>query len=105
MRAVISLNDRHGAILDGPDAAALAKTKEVAELLAEVRGTVSAARERIESLFTGGREWHVDDFLDCYVRYPIMGPLACRLVWAFTVFEGGGGLRHPGSGRHNDAHP
>ena len=45
MHAVIGLDDRHGAILDGPDAGALAKVKEVAELLEEVRGTVSAARE------------------------------------------------------------
>jgi hypothetical protein len=88
MHAVISLDDRHGAIFDGPDAAALAKTKEAAELLAEVRGTVSAARERIESLFTSGRQWHVDDFLDCYVRHPIMGSFARRTVWAFAPFEG-----------------
>jgi hypothetical protein len=88
VHAVIHLDDRHGAILDGPDAAALAKTKEAADLLAEVRGTVSAARERIELLFTTGREWHVGDFLDCYVRHPIMGSLACRLVWAFAPFEG-----------------
>jgi len=49
---------------------------------------VSTARERIESLFTSGREWHVDDFLDCYVRHPVMGPLACRMVWAFAPFQG-----------------
>lgn len=88
LHAVISLDDRHGAILDGPDAAALAKDKETAELLAEVRHTVSTARARIESLFTSGREWHQDDFLDCYVRHPVMGPLACRMVWAFAPFEG-----------------
>lgn len=86
--AVISLDDRHGAVLGGPDAAALAKVKEVAELLAEVRRTVSTARTRIESLFTGSREWHVDDFLDSYVRHPIMGPLACRMVWAFAPSKG-----------------
>ena len=96
--AVICLDDRHGAILDGPDAGALAGVKEVAELLAEVRGTVSAARERIESLFTSGREWHVDDFLACYVRHPIMGSLACRTVWAFAPFEGAAvcGIPDPG---------
>jgi hypothetical protein len=96
--AVISLDDRQGAALDGPDAAALAKVKEVAELLAEVRRTVSAARTRIESLFTGGREWHVDDFLGCYVRHPVMGPLACRTVWAFAPFEGEAvcGIPEPG---------
>ena len=88
LHAVISLDDGHGAILAGPDAAALVKDKETAQLLAEVRHTVSTARERIESLFTSGREWHVDDFLDCYVRHPVMGPLACRMVWAFAPFQG-----------------
>ena len=82
----------------GPGAAALAKDKETAELLAEVRRTVSTARTRIESLFTSGREWHVDDFLDCYVRHPIMGPFACRTVWAFAPFEGEAvcGIPEPG---------
>jgi len=98
LHAVISLDDRHGAVLDGPDAAALAKDKETAELLAEVRRTVSTARTRIESLFTSGREWHMDDFLDCYVRHPIMGPFACRTVWAFAPFEGEAvcGIPEPG---------
>jgi hypothetical protein len=96
--ALISLDDRHGAVLDGPDAAALAKVKEVADLLAEIRRTVSTARERIESLFTSGREWHVEDFLDCYVRHPVMGPFACRTVWAFAPFEGEAvcGIPEPG---------
>lgn len=98
LHAVLSLDDRHGAVLDGLDAAALAKVKEAAELLAAVRHTVSTARERIESLFTGGREWHVDDFLDCYVRHPVMGLFARRMVWAFAPFEGEAveGIPEPG---------
>jgi hypothetical protein len=98
LHGVIGLDDRQGAVLDGPDAAALAKVKEVAELLAEVRRTVSTARTSIESLFTGGREWHVEDFLDCYVRHPIMRPLACRTVWAFTPSDGEAacGIPEPG---------
>jgi len=98
LHGVIGLDDRQGAVLGGPDAAALAKVKEVAELLAEVRRTVSTARARIESLFTSGREWHVDDFLDCYVRHPVMGPFACRTVWAFAPFDGEAvcGIPEPG---------
>jgi uncharacterized protein DUF4132 len=97
-RAAISLDDRQGAALDGPDAAALAKVKEVAELLAEVRQTVSTARTRIESLFTSGREWHVSDFLDCYVRHPVMRSFACRTVWTFAPLDGEAvcGIPEPG---------
>jgi hypothetical protein len=83
----VRLDDRDGAVLAGP-AGAADPPAPVAELLAEVQATVSAARNRLDEMFAAGREWHVEDFLDCHVRHPVTGWLATRMVWMFTTRDG-----------------
>lgn len=88
LTGTIQLDDRRGAVLAGPDAERLAQVAEVAELLAEIRATVAMVRDGLDAQFASRREWHVEDFTDSYLRHPIVGSLACRLVWIFAVPEG-----------------
>jgi hypothetical protein len=92
----IRLDDRHGAVPDGPPGAAV--LLEVADTLGEIKATVSATRARLEALFADRREWHVDDFADSYVRHPLVGWLASRLVWTFTPADGQAIRGFPGPG-------
>jgi hypothetical protein len=82
----IRLDDRHGAIAQGPpDTKA---PKKIAEATAEIKSTASAVRDRLNGLFATCREWHADDFADGYVRHPLVGCLARRLAWTFTAPDG-----------------
>jgi hypothetical protein len=82
----VRLDDRQGAVLTGP--AGVPAPGEATEALSEVRATVSMSRARLDALFAGPREWHVDDFTDCYLHHPLVGWLANRLVWTFTPLSG-----------------
>jgi Domain of unknown function (DUF4132) len=82
----LNLDDRHGATVNGPSD--LPVPQEVAETLAELKATMSVVRQRLEGLFAQRREWHADDFGDCYIRHPLTGWLARRLVWSFTPESG-----------------
>jgi hypothetical protein len=87
---VVRLDDRQGAIAEGPPGVEV--LAYVADVAAEVRATVAGVRERLDGLFADRREWHHEDFADSYVRHPIVGWLARRLVWAWTV-PGGQSVR------------
>jgi hypothetical protein len=76
--AVLELGSQHGG---GEQPAAPA----AAEMLAEVRATVSAVRARLEAMFADRRDLHADDFADVWVRHPVAGWLARRLAWTFTA--------------------
>ncbi len=100
----IRLQDRDGAVAEGPSGAEI--PPQVAETLAEIKATVSRARARLEAMFSERRQWHADDFADCYLRHPLAGWLAARLAWTFTPADGGqaisgfpdrerGGIRTP----------
>lgn len=82
----IRLDDLHGAVTDGPpDTEA---PSEVAEAVAEIKATVATVRDRLEALFADRRQWYLDDFAEDYVRHPLTGWLARRLVWTFTQPDG-----------------
>jgi hypothetical protein len=89
-RWTIWLDDRDGAVIEGPPGAVPAP---VSEAVAEIRATVRAVRARLEALFAERRQWHADDFADCYLRHPLAGWLAARLVWTFTPADGGPPVR------------
>jgi len=93
----VGLDDRQGAVLTGPQAPV---PREAATLLAEVRETVAMTRARLDGFFADRREWHVDDFAECYLRHPLTGWLATRLVWTFTPESGEPVCGFPGSGAH-----
>jgi Domain of unknown function (DUF4132) len=84
---VIRLQDREGAVADGPADADI--PAQVSETLAEIKATASGVRTRLEALFAERREWHADDFADCYLRHRLTGWLATRLAWTFTPTDGG----------------
>ena len=84
---LIALDDREGAVVKGPETPEVPETVRAAA--AEIRATVELITARLDDLFGGRREWHVEDFLDCYVRHPVTGWLACRLVWTFRSADGG----------------
>jgi hypothetical protein len=88
---VIRLDDRQGAIAAGPSGADI--PRQVSETLAEIKATVSGVRARLEALFAERRQWHADDFTDCYLSHPLAGWLASRLAWTFTPAEGGQATR------------
>ncbi|HET7013445.1 MAG TPA: DUF4132 domain-containing protein [Streptosporangiaceae bacterium] len=82
----IRLDDRHGAVAQGPpDTDA---PQEVIDATAEIKATVSTVRDRLDGLLSNYREWHVTDFADGYVRHPLVGWLARRLVWTYTTPNG-----------------
>ena len=81
-RWVIRLDDRQSAIADGPPGVTV--PPQVSGALPEIRATVSAARVRLEALFAEPRQWHAEDFADCYLRHPLTGWLATRLAWTFS---------------------
>ena len=78
----VQLDDRHGAVLAGPSDTPAPGA--VTEAVTDIRATVSLTRARLEAFFADAREWHVEDFLECYVRHPLSGWLANRLAWTFT---------------------
>jgi hypothetical protein len=86
-RWTIRLDDHAGAVLDagGQRADAGEPAGPAAEMLAEVRATVTAVKARLDAMFADRRELHADDFADAYVRHPVAGWLARRLVWTFTA--------------------
>ena len=86
-RWTIRLDDRDGAVADGPPGVSV--PPQVADTQAQIKATVSVTRGRLEALFTGSRLWHADDFADCYLRHPLAGWLARRLAWTFTPADGG----------------
>jgi hypothetical protein len=88
---VIRLQDREGAVAEGPADADI--PPQVSETLAEIKATVSGVRTRLEALFAQRREWHVDDFADCYLSNPLAGWLATRLAWTFAPTDGGPTIR------------
>jgi hypothetical protein len=88
---VIRLQDREGAVAQGPAHADV--PPQVSEMLAEIKTTVSAVRTRLEALFAERRQWHADDFADCYLRHPLCCWLATRLAWTFTPTDGGPTIR------------
>ena len=100
---VIRLDDRQGAIAEGPSGAEI--SQQVTQTLAEIKATVSGVHARLEALFAERRQWHADDFADCYLSHPLAGWLASRLAWTFGPSEGGqaitgfphseGGVRTP----------
>ena len=90
-RWTIRLDDRNGAVADGPPQTAV--PPEVSEALTEIRATVSAARARLDALFAEPRQWHAEDFAECYLRHPLTGWLATRLAWTFTPPGGGPVIR------------
>jgi hypothetical protein len=93
---MVRLDDRHGAVADGPPDAEV--PQEVAEVVTEVKATVAAVRDRLDALFADRRQWHIDDFAEDYVRHPLTGWLARRLVWTFTGSDGLAIRGLPGAG-------
>jgi hypothetical protein len=88
---VIRLDDRDGAVAVGSGSTDV--PPEVAETVGEVKATVAAVRARLEALFAERRQWHADDFADCYLRHPLVGWLANRLVWMLTPTDGSPPIR------------
>jgi Domain of unknown function (DUF4132) len=86
-RWTISLDDHHGAVLNdsGQHAGEAEPAPAATEMLAEVRATVSAVKARLDAMFADRRELHADDFSETYVRHPVAGWLARRLVWTFNA--------------------
>jgi len=91
-RWTIRLDDRDGAAVSGPPGAA-AVPPPVSQAVAEIKATVRAVRERLEALFAGRRQWHADDFAECYLRHPLVGWLAARLAWTFISADGSQAVR------------
>jgi hypothetical protein len=85
-RWAIRLDDHDGAVADGPPCAEVPAA--VSDFVGEVRATVTATRARLDALFADQREWYSEDFADCYLRHPLVGWLARRLVWTFTPPDG-----------------
>jgi hypothetical protein len=83
---VVRLDDRLGAVAEGPPGAEA--PAEVAEAAAEIKATAGAVRDRLETLFADRREWHCDDFADYYVRHPLTRWLATRMAWTWTGADG-----------------
>jgi hypothetical protein len=83
---IVRLDDRDGAVADGPLDAEI--PVQVREAVADIKATVAAVRDWLDALFADRREWHCEDFAESYVRHPLTGWLARRLVWTFTT-DGG----------------
>jgi hypothetical protein len=81
----IRLDDHEGAVLDAGGQREGEPAPPATEMLAEVRATVSAVKARLDAMFADRRELHADDFADAYVRHPVAGWLARRLVWTFSA--------------------
>jgi hypothetical protein len=86
-RWTIRLDDRDGAVASGPPGAG-AVPPPVSQAAAEIKATVRTVRGRLEALFAERRQWHADDFADCYLRHPLAGWLAARLAWTFIPADG-----------------
>lgn len=91
-RWTIRLDDRDGAVASGPPGA-VAVPPPVSQTVAEIKATVRAVRGRLEALFAERRQWHADDFADCYLRHPLAGWLAARLAWTFIPADGSPAVR------------
>lgn len=65
----------------------------MSQAVAEIKATVRAVRGRLEALFAERRQWHADDFADCYLRHPLAGSFAARLAWTFTPADGSPAVR------------
>jgi Domain of unknown function (DUF4132) len=90
-RWTIRLDDRDGAAASGPPGAVA--PPPVSQAVAEIKATVRTVRQRLEALFTEQRQWHADDFADCYLRHPLAGWLADRLAWTFIPEDGSPAVR------------
>lgn len=82
----IRLDDQHGAVVSGPPGVPV--PSQASELVTQIRATVSMIRARLEEMFAGSGAWHAEDFAECYVRHPVTGWLARRLVWTYTSGDG-----------------
>jgi hypothetical protein len=91
-RWTVRVDDRDGAVASGPPGAD-AVPPPVAQAVAEIKATVRTVRGRLEALFAERRQWHADDFADCYLRHPLAGWLAARLAWTFIPADGSPAVR------------
>ncbi len=73
--------------------------KEFAEELKELNAAkkdiekmLPAQAERIDALFLEQKSWPLETWLERYLRHPLVGTLARRLIWNFTT----GGTTTPG---------
>jgi hypothetical protein len=55
--------------------------KQLQQDLKDVAATLSAQRERIESLFLSRRSWTAAEWRERYLDHPLVGTIARRLIW------------------------
>jgi hypothetical protein len=58
---------------------------QVKRAAAELRNLVAGERDRLEDLLVEEREWPLDVWRDRYLRHPITGRLASRLLWTMVT--------------------
>jgi hypothetical protein len=59
--------------------------KELEGAAREIEKMLPAQRERIDSLFLHNRTWPMNVWRERYLDHPLIGTLARRLLWEFTV--------------------
>ncbi len=66
----------------------------VRTVVRQISSTMTAQRFRIEGIFGEGRTWTADDWIACYQKHPLVGPISSSLLWqstnndAWTTFVG-----------------
>ncbi len=58
----------------------------------DIQKMLSAQRERIDNLFLNNRVWKYEDWVQRYIKHPLVGVLGQRLIWSFET----GGVKKTG---------
>jgi hypothetical protein len=62
--------------------------KAIARLADDVRKTLLAQRDRLESMYLAGRDWDLAAWRERYLDHPLIGVLARHLIWTFQSSGG-----------------
>ena len=62
--------------------------KELKQLVKDVRKTLPALRDRLETLRWGQQSWDLATWRERYLDHPLMGSIARRLIWEFQERDG-----------------
>src|SRR5262249_51392520 len=64
------------------------ETKTIKRSEKELKKLLPAHRDRLERLFLQQRAWSLADFRNRYLDHPVIGSLARRIIWSFSLKTG-----------------
>jgi len=60
------------------------KLREIAQAAKDIRKMLPAQRDRLDSLVLLQKKWTYESWLKRYIRHPLVGTVARRLIWRFV---------------------